>query len=161
MKNIVVLLLIASSLLVGCDRDTLNGLNVKVQGELNTDYKDQEDEEVKSENQNNSSSSNSKVTENNPSSQPESKNVEDKTPEAFENKPVKEVKNESNVDPDAPLAFLPQKDCSEAGIRKKTNKAFYSKNEQVKSIDSKNKEQVKEWKSIYNQMKEKCKTNKN
>ena len=38
----------------------------------------------------------------------------------------------------------------------KKNQAFYAKNSQVKSIDSKNKEQVKAWKKIYKEFEAKC-----
>jgi hypothetical protein len=150
MKITLVAIAIVSSLLVGCDRQILKGLNIKFQGEIKSDYQDSE-----SQNQD-SSPSNSAITENNPSNQEKSNNLENDTPEVFRNQPLREVKRESTSDPDAPLAFKPLKDCSDAGITAKTNELFYAANPNLKSINSQDREKVAEWKSIYNQVKGKC-----
>jgi hypothetical protein len=146
MKIIIIAMVVISSFLVGCNRETLDGLNIKVKGELNSDYEDS-----KTGNQN-SSKSTSPENEN----QLEEKNNE--TPNIIKNQPVIEVNNNSN--PDAPLPFYPIKDCSESGIVAETNKIFYAQNKNTKSIDSKNAEEIKKWKSIKNQVKNKCENQK-
>lgn len=153
MKTILIAVVIVSSLLGGCDRDTLQGLNLKFKGEINSDYQQKEA------NNEDSSQSNSPVTENTPSREEKPNNGEKNTSEVRGNKPVKEVNNQSNSDPDAPLPFNPLKDCSDSGINAKTNEIFYANNGNVKSINSKNEEEVKEWKSIYNEVKSKCQNN--
>jgi len=70
MKITLVAVAIVSSLLVGCDRQILKGLNIKFQGEINSDYKNSE-----LQNQD-SSQSNSPLTENDPSNQEKSNNLE-------------------------------------------------------------------------------------
>jgi hypothetical protein len=153
MKITLIWVAILSTFLTGCDREMLKGLNLKFQGELSSDYKQEDGENQES------SQSNSSGTEINPSQAESSNEVENKAPEVFRNQPVQEVKNESNYDPDAPLPFNVLKDCSQAGMTAQTNKIFYAQNSNLKSINSKNEQQVKQWKSIFNQIKSKCESN--
>lgn len=141
MKNIALILLILSSVIAGCDRDTLKGLNLKINAEVKSDY----DNEVTTKGGNNVSTETKIETKKLPieqASQSESK--------------VKATPTKGTNDPDTPMAFNEISDCSEAGIRAKTNEIFYSDNPQVKSIDSKNKEQVKKWKTIYKEVENTC-----
>lgn len=146
MKIMIIAMVVISTFLGGCNRETLDGLNIKVKGELNSDYNDN-----KKENENSSKSTNTENTAS-PENELEEKNQE--TPNIIKNQQVIEVKNNSN--PDAPLPFYPIKDCSESGIVAETNKIFYAQNQNVKSIDSKNKEQMNKWKTIKNKVKNKC-----
>ena len=152
MKITLIGIAFLATFLTACDKELLNGLNIKFQGEVNSNYKDSE--------RNNSdlsaSQSNSTATENKSSSEENSNIIESEKPETFRNKPVREVNNQSNSDPDAPLPFYSLKDCSDAGITAKTNEVFYAKNPNLKSISSKNQQQVKEWKSIYQEIQNQC-----
>jgi hypothetical protein len=146
MKILLIAVTTISTLLVGCDRQTLQGLNLKFRAELNSNY---DNSEAKTQPQ---SESNSPVAENPVSSQDSATNRP--SAETFPNQPVREIKAES--DPDGPLPFKPLKDCSEAGITAQANKIFYASNPNLKSIDSKDEQQVKEWKAIYRQLEQKC-----
>lgn len=149
MKITLIVVAFLSTFLAGCDKEMLNGLNIKFQGEVSSDYQEGQ--------QNNSDSpSNSTETENKSFSEEKSDSIEPQKPEVFRNKPVREVNNQSNSDPDAPLPFYALKDCSDAGITAKTNEVFYAKNPNVKSINSKNQQQLKEWKSLYQEIKAQC-----
>lgn len=154
MKITLIVFAFLATFLTGCDKEMLKGLNIKFQGEVNTDYENEENNPNLSPNQ-----SNSNVPENTPSSEEKNQNIEPEKNENFRNKPVREVNNQSNFDPDAPLPFYNLKDCSDAGITAKTNEIFYANNSNLKSIDSKNPQQVKEWKSIYNKINSKCNSN--
>ncbi len=165
MKKLVILLIITSTLLGGCNKELLDGLNLKFKGEFNSDYK----EKTEQENQNFSQSD--RQTNNHTSDKiddeviPEnsSEKVEENQPELFRKKPVTEVNNSSNQDstndPDAPMAFKQLKECTEAGITAKTNEEFYSQNPNLKSIDSKNPQQLKAWKSLYQEIQQECDNN--
>ena len=156
MKTIVLALLAISTLITSCDRDTLNGLKVKIDAEVKSEYDEgsNSSETVTEKNTSVETQTTTKVeTEESNSNQVTAK--EDKTEtESVVSNSTKKVSKES--DPDAPMAFNKITDCSDAGIRAKTNEAFYAKNSQVKSIDSKNKEQVKAWKKIYKKFEAKC-----
>ena len=154
MKTIVLALLAVSTLITSCDRDTLNGLKVKIDAEVKSEYDEgsNSSETVTEKNTSVETQTTTKIeTEESNSNQVTAK--EDKTESVVSNS-TKKVSKES--DPDAPMAFNKITDCSDAGIRAKTNEAFYAKNSQVKSIDSKNKEQVKAWKKIYKEFESKC-----
>lgn len=153
MKIILTAILLISSVLSGCDRQTLDGLNLKFKGELNSDYKNSQTETK------NSSESQSTVPEKTTSEQEKANNETHNTSETVSNKEDKEVKETSNSDPDSPIPFKQVKECSDAGIIAETNKIFYAQNPNVKSINSKNEEQIKEWKLIKNEVKEKCESN--
>jgi hypothetical protein len=153
MKIILIAIVIVSSILGGCDRQTLDGLNLKFKGELNSDYKNSQTETK------NSSESQSNTEEKTSSKEEVANNETKNTSEVVSNKEVKEVQETSNSNPDAPLPFKQVKECSDAGIIAETNKIFYAQNPNVKSINSKNEEQVKAWKLIKNEVKEKCENN--
>lgn len=140
MKNIILILVLFTTLITGCDRDTLNGLNLKINAEVKSDY-----EEEKS------------STQENNQTQVEAKK-ETATPESeAETEPSKKVIEVRETDnPDAPLAFKDIQECSEADIIAKTNEKFYGNNAQLKSVDSKNEEQVKQWKKIYQEVEKSC-----
>ena len=145
MKIITLVLLAISALITSCDRDTLSGLKVKVDAEVETGYDNDKD-------------STKTVVE---TKQSVTTEVSDNRTIEIENKtePVA-TKSTSKItkepDPDQPMAFNQITNCSTAGIRAKTNEIFYSENSQVKSIDSKNKEQVKAWKKIYQKIEAQC-----
>ena len=141
MKNISLILLLLGTLTTGCDRDTLKGLNLKINAEVKSDYDGQA--EVNQETQ---PTNNPTVVENN---QPESTTAETQAE-------TKLVRKTVTDDPDAPLDFKAIQDCSKAGIKAKTNEIYYAENSQVKSIDSKNEKQVKQWKKIYAQVSQSC-----
>ncbi len=143
MKNIALILLVFSTLITSCDRDTLKGLNLKINAEVKSDYDETanpEKEKISIEEQN--------TIETKKSPEVEANNIE--------SKPTTVKKVRQVADPDAPIAFKEIKDCSEAAIRAKTNEKFYGDNSQLKSIDSKNKKQVKEWEKIYQEMEKAC-----
>jgi hypothetical protein len=159
MKPIFLALILVTSVLGGCDRETLQGLNIKFQGEVNTDYDSSSDGEAQK----------SEVggNESNPTTRDNSPSPSEK----IKNQPVKEVKRESQLDSepksvseqptlqpdsDQPIAFKPMENCSPSGITAKTNEIYYSKNSQVKSIDSKNEKEMSEWKKIYAEVEAKC-----
>lgn len=157
MKIFVLLMLSLSTLLVGCDRDTLNGLNLKINADIKSSY-DKEVEEIKKD-------QSSEKTDNKASEMVENftKTVqktiettkEDKsTPEVAKNKSTT-ISNTEN-DPDAPMAFKEITQCSKAGITAKTNEIFYADNSHLKSIDSKNEQQLKAWKKIYSEVEKEC-----
>ena len=126
------------SLITGCDRNTLSGLNLKINAEVKSDY---EEKQTSAQKHN--------------STQVEAKK-EIKTPELKTEATKKIVEVRETNNPDAPLAFNEIRQCSEADIIAKTNEKFYAKNAQLKSVDSKNKEQVKQWKKIYQQVEKSC-----
>ncbi|WP_017296068.1 hypothetical protein [Geminocystis herdmanii] len=150
-----------STLLVGCDRATLDGLNLKVNADIKSGY-DKESEEA---NKDQSSETSIEMTDKTPSEMAESltkavqKTIETKketqsTEKVAENKPVSE--NNVKNDADEPMPFKEIAQCSKAGITAKTNEIFYADNSNVKSIDSKNEKQVKAWKKIYSQVEQEC-----
>lgn len=161
MKKFFLLTFSLSIFLVGCDRATLDGLNLKVNADIKSGY-DKESEEA---NNNKSSEGSIEMTDKTPAEMAENftkavqktieTKIEDKSTEKVaENKPVAE--NNIKSDPDEPMAFKEIAECSKAGITAKTNEIFYADNSQVKSIDSKNEKQVKAWKKIYSQVEGEC-----
>lgn len=161
MKIFFLIALSLSTLLVGCDRATLDGLNLKVNADIKSGY-DKESEEA---NNNKSSESSIETTDKTPAQMAENftkavqktieTKIEDKSAEkVVENKPV--AQNNIESDADEPMAFKEIAECSKAGITAKTNEIFYADNSQVKSIDSKNEKQVKAWKKIYSQVEKQC-----
>lgn len=163
MKIFFLIVLSLSTLLGGCDRATLDGLNLKINADLKSDY-DKKSEEV---NKNQSSDNAGENSEKTPAQMAENftkavkKTIETKIEEkptddkVTEDKPVAE--NNIKNDPDEPMPFKEIAECSKAGITAKTNEIFYANNSQVKSIDSKNEKQVKAWKKIYSQVEAECK----
>ena len=142
MKALVIALTIFSTLLTGCDRQTLDGLRLQFNADLKSDYEDRERE------QGSEPTSQSQPTQpSEPAAQQEEKP---------QNQPVRQVKSES--DPDEAPPFRPLEACSKGDIIAQTNKIFYKNNPQVKSIDSKNKKQMKNWEQIQAQVKQKCST---
>lgn len=159
-KIFAVLLFISSFIMVGCDRATLDGLNLKINAEVQSDYDDETNEKKnnnENKNENKETKSSESSSENNAKAEvekPEStvvtqKEETSKTPSAQEN-------NTAENDPDAPMPFKEIPECSKSGITAKTNEIFYADNPQVKSIDSKNQKQVKEWQRIYAQVEKEC-----
>jgi hypothetical protein len=148
MKSIFLGLVLISSLLGACDRQTLDGLNLKMKAEFNSDYESSSEVE-------------------NEESKPMTNDNSPFPSETLKNQPIKEVNVESEsksaskpkLEPesDQPIAFKPLQDCSPSGITAKTNEIFYSQNSQVKSVDSKNEQQMKQWKKIYAEVEAKCK----
>ncbi len=145
-KIFAVLLSISSLMMVGCDRNTLNGLNLKINGEINSSY----DNEVKE-----TQSSEESVSQTKTKAQVKETVSEESSAKVEKKESVKQV-NQTENDPDAPMAFKEIAECSKAGITAKTNEIFYADNPQVKSIDSKNQKQVKEWERIYAEVEQKC-----
>ena len=141
MKNIAIIVLVLSSFITGCDRDTLQGLNLKINAEVKSDYENQTTPE----------------SNNNSSTEPQANQEARSTSSAPETAQPQPTKVSKEPDPDTPMAFKEVTDCSESGIRAKTNEIFYANNSQVKSIDSKNEKQVKEWKKIYQKVEASCK----
>lgn len=150
MKALFIALTIFSTLLTGCDRQTLDGLRLGFQADFKSDYEDKGNEPT-SQTQPSQSSQPSQSTQLSQSSQPASQQEE-----KSQNQPVREVKSEP--DPDQAPPFRPLEACSKGGIIAQANKIFYKKNPQVKSIDSKNKEQVNKWEQIHGQVEQKCST---
>ena len=122
-----------TTLIAGCDRYALSGLNLKINAEVKSDYEEKT----------------TKITEN------YSPQVEEKK-ERETSRQTKIIKVRETDGLDAPLAFKSIEECSEADIRGKTNKKIYAKNAQLKSIDSKNEEQIKQWEKIYQEIEESC-----
>jgi FtsZ-interacting cell division protein ZipA len=147
MKIIVSMLLIISTLIVGCDRETLDGLNLKINTEVNSDY----DKEKSTSAETNKTKVSTEVVEKEetPSEEKASESEQESTQEVVENKEEKEVNKITENDPDQPMSFKEISECSKAGITAKTNEIFYADNPQVKSIDSKNEKQLQAWKKIF------------
>ncbi|MGI0482090.1 hypothetical protein ACN4EE_15055 [Geminocystis sp. CENA526] len=157
MKIFVLVMLSLSTLLVGCDRDALDGLNLKINADIKSSY-DKEAEEIKKD-------QSSEKTDKTPSEMVENltktvqKTIETKKEEISNS----EVANKKSVgssntenDPDAPIPFKEITECSKAGITAKTNEIFYADNSHLKSIDSKNEQQLKQWKKIYSEVEKNC-----
>lgn len=156
MKIFFLMVLSLTTLLVGCDRATLDGLNLKVNADIKSGY----DKESETTNNKKSSDTSLEITDKTPSEMAESftkavqKTIETKTEKVAENKPVAE--NNIKSDADEPMPFKEIAQCSKSGITAQTNEIFYADNSNVKSIDSKNEKQVKAWKKIYNQVEKDC-----
>lgn len=135
MKKTILILSILSFALVGCDRTTLDGLKLRINADIKSDY---EQEEETPENPANPSNNNSQINNNS-------------TP----NNTTSNVVN----DPDRGIPFNPIADCSPSDITRRTNEEFYSSRGQVKSIDSKNQEEVNAWKAIHNKIEAQCQGN--
>lgn len=150
MRIALLLVILVSSLMTGCDRNTLQGLNLKFNGEIKSDYEENSDS-----NQNQTKYN----TEIKPEQSQEPANNQSEpeiVPDTLKNKPIQQVNNTKDSDPDAPMAFKPISDCTKSGITAKTNEIFYSNNSQVKSIDSKDEKQLKAWQEIYNKVEASC-----
>jgi hypothetical protein len=154
MKIIVSMLLIISTLTVGCDRQTLEGLNLKINAEVNSDY--DKEKSASAENDSTELRTGNKTETSSVGKRLESKSEKESTPEVAEKKQEKEINKVTENDPDEPMAFKEIRECSKAGITAKTNEIFYADNNQVKSIDSKNEKQLKVWKKIYSEVEENC-----
>lgn len=155
MKIFLLLVLSLSTFLVGCDRATLDGLNLKVNADIKSGY----DKESETTSNDKSSETASETTDKTASEMTENptKTVQ-KTIETKEETQSKENVAENNVknDADEPMPFKEITECSKAGITAKTNEIFYANNSNVKSIDSKNEKQVKAWKKIYSEVEKDC-----
>lgn len=177
----IVSLLVASVFLAGCDRQALEGLNLKINAEIKSGYEKgketaspqtQQDSQTVSPGNHNT---NREVTGQTPQQQPDNtvtsqlkgnNKASDKTENTPPSSPSpsQEATTESTEvqvkvkesDPDAPMPFKEIPECSPAGITAKTNEIFYARNPQIKSIDPKNPEQMKQWKEIYAQEAKKC-----
>lgn len=139
MKALVIALTIFSTLLTGCDRQTLDGLRLRFQADFKSDY---ENSQPSSQTQPSSNQAGPKTEE---------------TPREEENwqkQPVREIKSESN--PDEAPPFFPLEKCSKGDIVAQTNEIFYERHSQGKSIDSKDKKLMKEWQKIHAQVEQKC-----
>ncbi|MBL1210283.1 hypothetical protein [Geminocystis sp. GBBB08] len=154
MKIIIWMLLIISTFMVGCDanstqsvRQTLEGLNLKINAEIKSDYDKEKkaSEEIKKAEEESTSTSTEKAE---VKSDNESQVVDQKASE--------KVEDRTENDEDKPMAFKEITECSKAGITAKTNEIFYAENSQVKSIDSKNEKQLKAWKKIYGEVEKDC-----
>lgn len=163
-KIFAVLLLISSLMMVGCDRATLDGLNLKINTEVQSDYDDETNEDEnnnQNENENNEAQSSESPSENNATNataeveENQESASDTQTTETSETQSAQQNETAEN-DPDAPMPFKEIPECSKSGITAKTNEIFYADNPQVKSIDSKNQKQVKEWERIYAQVEKEC-----
>lgn len=141
MKKTILILSILSFALIGCDRDTLDGLNLKINADIRSDY---EKEQQTTDNPSNPSNNTSENT-NNPTSNTNSN----------PNTTTGTVVN----DPDSAMPFNPIANCSPSDITRRANEEFYSSRGQVKSIDSKNQEEVNAWKEIHNRIEAQCRGN--
>ena len=146
MKALIITLTIFSTFLSACDRQTLEGLRLRFQADIKSDY----DEE--------------KETTTYPEKSNQTASQSEEKPEKWSDQPAPEVQSSGEVqpasaDPDRPLPFRPLKPCSESGIVAQTNEIFYQRHPQLKSINSKNKQQMKEWKSIQTEVEQKCASN--
>lgn len=139
-KRAVLLLSLSSLILVGCDKEALDGLNIKINADIKSDYEKE------------------KVTENNQS--PEVKATSETK------SPAENVKVENNqntvtnnqttmVDGDQPMPFKAIAQCTPAGITVATNEQFYA-NSGVKSVNSKNTEELKKWQELYDKIEAQC-----
>jgi hypothetical protein len=161
MKIFFLMVLSLSTFLIGCDRATLDGLNLKINADIKSDY----DKKSETTNNDQSSETPSETTNNTPSEIAENltkavqetintTKQEQSLQKVGENQPVEENKSKSDVD--EPMPFKEITECSKAGITAKTNEIFYADNSNVKSIDSKNEKQVKAWKKIYSEVEKDC-----
>lgn len=135
--------------MTGCDRTTLEGLNLKINADIKSGYDNDNASKEKSAPENPGEGE----TETTPRM---SEREKEDIPTNLQNKPIVEVNNTKVSDPDAPMAFEDIPQCSKSGITAKTNEIFYANNGQVKSIDSKNEAQVKQWKKIYGEIEKNC-----
>jgi hypothetical protein len=161
MKIFFLMVLSLSTFLLGCDRATLDGLNLKINADIESDY----DKESETTNNDQSSETSAETTNNNPSDMAENvTEEEEKTMEAKQEEQTTEnlgenqnvAENNINNEADAPMPFKEIAQCSKAGITAKTNEIFYADNSNVKSIDSKDEKQVKAWKKIYSEVEKDC-----
>lgn len=155
MKIFFLMVLSLTTLLVGCDRATLDGLNLKVNADIKSGY----DKKSETTSNDKSSETASETTDKTASEMTENptKTVQ-KTMETKEEAQSTENVAENNVksDADEPMPFKEITECSKAGITAQTNEIFYANNSNVKSIDSKNEKQVKAWKKIYSEVEKDC-----
>lgn len=149
MKIIVLMSLIISTLIVGCDKQTLDGLNLKINAEVNSKY-DQDKNSSAEENQAQVEKTSSETKASTSESNQESNT------KIVDNSQAKEEEKITQNEADQPMAFKEISECSKSGITSKTNELFYADNPQVKSIDSKNEKQIKAWKKIYNEVEKSC-----
>ncbi|AFZ47962.1 hypothetical protein Cyast_2009 [Cyanobacterium stanieri PCC 7202] len=139
MKKTILILSILSFALVGCDRDTLDGLNLRINADIRSDY---DREEQTTDNPSNPSNNTSE-------------NSNNSTSNTNPNNTTSTVINDS----DSAMPFNPIANCSPSDITRRTNEEFYGSRGQVKSIDSKNQEEVNAWKEIHNRIEAECRGN--
>jgi hypothetical protein len=143
MKSLLLILSACATLLIGCDRQTLDGLRLNFQAQVKSNY---DQSQPSQQNQSDTSK---------PSTQaapPQESN--EVNPVARDAQPSSAV--QSSADPDAAAPFNPLDSCSTGGMVAQTNEQFYKQHPELKSIDSKDKQLVKAWKTIHAQVKEKC-----
>jgi hypothetical protein len=150
MRIALLLVILVSSLITGCDRNTLQGLNLKFNGEIKSDY------EQKNDSNQNQTKYNTEIKPEQSQEPANNQSEPENIPDTLKNKPIQQVNNTKDSDPDAPMVFKPISDCTKSGITAKTNEIFYSNNSQVKSIDSKDEKQLKAWQEIYNKVEASC-----
>ncbi|MBF2055638.1 MAG: hypothetical protein IGQ45_00150 [Cyanobacterium sp. T60_A2020_053] len=140
-KAVLLLLSLSSFILISCDKEALDGLNIKINADIKSDYEKE------------------KATENSQSSEV--------TATSETKSPVENAKTENNqnaitnnqttmVDGDQPMPFKAIAECTPAGITVTTNEQFYA-NSGVKSVNSKNSEELKKWQELYNKIEAECK----
>jgi hypothetical protein len=142
MKNVLLVLSACATLLIGCDRQTLEGLRLNFQAQVNSNYDQSQASQA------------DKSKQSTQAAPPQESHNLNPNPVAPDSQPASEVK--SGADPDTAAPFNPLDSCSQGGIVAQTNEQFYKAHPQLKSIDSKDKQLVKEWKTIHAQVKEKC-----
>ncbi|MGY6530977.1 MAG: hypothetical protein ACXITR_13720 [Cyanobacterium sp.] len=140
MKKSTLILSVLSFALVGCDRNTLDGLNLRINADIRSDYDKQEQTSENPSNPiNNSSENTNNSSPTTPNNNPSSGSVVN--------------------DADGGIPFKPIANCSPSDITKRANEEFYSSRGQVKSIDSKNQEEVSAWKEIHGRIEAECRGN--
>ncbi|AUC59704.1 phospholipid trafficking lipoprotein MlaA [Cyanobacterium sp. HL-69] len=141
MKKTILILSTLSFFLVGCDRAALDGLNLKINADIRSDYDEQTQTIENSSDNNNSANSPSNTNTSTNSNPPTSNNTN-----AVDNS-------------DSPRSLSPIAQCSSSDITMRANQEFYSSRGQVKSIDSKNEEEMKAWKEIRANIEAECQSN--
>ncbi len=152
MKIIASMLLIISTFIVGCDREALDGLNLKINAEVNSNY----DKDKNSSPEKTNTEASTTKQENQSIDKSEVKSNNESSSAISDNQSSQKIDNVIENDVDKPMEFKEIKECSKAGITAKTNEIFYADNSQLKSIDSKNEKQLKQWKTIYTQVEKEC-----
>ncbi|NCO78318.1 MAG: hypothetical protein GW795_04060 [Cyanobacteria bacterium] len=156
MKIIVSMLLIISTFVVGCDREALDGLNLKINAEVNSNYDKDKDKDKNSSPEKTNTEASITKQENQSIDKSEVKSNNESSSAISDNQSSQKVDNVIENDVDKPMEFKEIKECSKAGITAKTNEIFYADNSQLKSIDSKNEKQLRQWKNIYAQVEKEC-----
>jgi hypothetical protein len=139
MKTLILVLTLFSTLLVSCDRQTLDGLRLNFQGEVKSDYQKKEDNNQQQ----------SQTTPPQQQQQPNTSQQADK-----EVQPTQAVNSQAN--PDGGIPFSPLEKCSQGGMVAQTNQLFYQRYPELKSIDSKDQQLMKEWKKTHTEVQQQC-----